>query len=164
MKKTDRGAKPDNISTSPTTDGANEFERQNAGGGMPRGRSQGPDLAPIPGRQAANPNYNMALFAVMGTYKPKAGEFCQHADCQRLRDAGLDEMGIPVTSADELPGSKTSRMFGIMKALQPNQTREYVEDKTTGNKTRKEVREDTSFTQDLLNLASTREAAGHHNH
>ena len=108
----------------------------------------------------------MALFAVMGTYKPKAGEFCQHADCQRLRDAGLEEMGIPVTSADELSGSKTSRMFGIMKALQPNENYVHVDDETTelGNRKRKRVYEDTSFTQDLMNLASTREASGHHNH
>lgn len=162
MKKTDRGAKPDNVSTNPTTDGANEFERQNAGGGMLRGRSQGPDLVSTPGRQAANPNFNMALFAVMGTYKPKEGEFCQHADCQRLRDAGLEEMGIPVESADQLSGTREDRIFGIMQALQPTTT-DYGARVNEGIGGSRE-KEDTSFTKDLMKLATTREAAGHHNH
>ncbi len=146
-KSTNRGAASD--------DGGDQLgsEVSNAASGALGGKSVAANLGGRQmedSRESRRGDTNIGLFGLMSTFKPSDNTFCEHRDCENLRNESLQLLGVPpvgITGFNDR--SKTSRLFNIIQAFSPQEGDDPAA---------------MGHIQDLYNLAQTREQAGNHNH
>ena len=146
-KSTNRGASSD--------DGGDQLgsEVSNSASGALGGKSVAANLGGRQledSRESRRGDTNIGLFGLMATFKPSDNTFCEHKDCENLRNESLQLLGVPpvgITAFNDK--SKTSRLFGALQAFTPQEG---------------DNPEDVQRIKDLYHLAKTREDAGNHNH